>query len=181
MKASDITLAIVITLIFVSLFLYNLLVANSKNISNNWAEYRCNPSIMPFADFFGHDSGENFTFCIQDIQTDYMSYLLQPVNYLMNVLNKSVNGLGESIQNIRKVINYVRTSIASVFQSIFGVFLNILIQFQHMVIKIKDLIGKLIGIMTTMIFLLQGSILGMQSAWNGPPGNMVKIMNEIKL
>ena len=116
MRSSDIFLSLIVLLIFAFLYYYNILAVGMKEIEDNWPVYRCNPSVMPFAGSFGHDVGDNFTYCIQNMQTDYMGVLLQPVNYLMNVLNKSVNGLGESIQNIRKVINYVRTSIASVFQ-----------------------------------------------------------------
>ena len=89
MRSSDITLTIVIILIFVAMYFYNILAVGIKNIQDNWPEYRCNPSIMPFAGMFGHDAGSNFTFCIQNMQTDFMGYLLQPLTYLTSVQNIS--------------------------------------------------------------------------------------------
>tara|TARA_Y100000389_G_scaffold116342_1_gene113485 strand:- start:143 stop:559 length:417 start_codon:yes stop_codon:yes gene_type:complete len=137
--------------------------------------------VMPFAGTFGHDVGDNFTYCIQNMQTDYMGVLLQPLDYLTSVINETMGGLGEAIQDIRNFINFIRNSITSVVQSIFGVFLNILTEFQFMVIKIKDMVSKVIGIMMTMMYLVQGSVMTMQSTWNGPPGAMVRFMGNISI
>ena len=137
MRSSDITLTIVIILIFVAMYFYNILAVGIKNIQDNWPEYRCNPSIMPFAGMFGHDAGSNFTFCIQNMQTDFMGYLLQPLTYLTSVQNISMGNLMGSIQDIRGFINVFRNFITSIVQSIFGVFLNILIQLQFMIIKMN--------------------------------------------
>ncbi len=50
-----------------------------------------------------------------------------------------------------------------------------------MVIKIKDMVSKVIGIMMTMMYLVQGSVMTMQSTWNGPPGAMVRFMGNISI
>ena len=181
MRSSDITLSMFIILIFIGMYFYNILAVGIKRVQDNWPEYRCNPMIMPFAGTFGHDAGQNFTFCIQTMQTDYMGILLQPLNYLMTVINKTTGGLMNSVQDIRSFINEIRNSITNIVQSIFGVFLNIVTQFQFMLIKIKDMVAKLIGIMASMMFILQGTVMTMQSSWNGPPGQMVRFMSKISL
>ena len=181
MRSSDITLTITIILIFVGMYLYNILAVGIKNIQDNWPEYRCNPSVMPFAGMFGHDTGSNFTYCIQNMQTDYMGYLLQPLQYLTNVQGNTMGKLMESIQDIRGFFNVIRDFITSIVQSIFGVFLNILIQFQFMIIKIKDMVGKVIGTMATMMFILQGTVMTMESTWAGPPGSMIRMMSKMKI
>ncbi len=50
-----------------------------------------------------------------------------------------------------------------------------------MMVKMKDMVGKVVGIMTTMMFILQGSVMTMQSTWAGPPGAMVKMMSKMKI
>lgn len=181
MRSSDITLTIVIILIFVGLYFYNVLAVGIKDIQDNWPEYRCNPSVMPFAQTFGHDSMENFTYCIQTMQSDYMGVLLQPINYAMSVTNSATGGIMNSVQSIREFMNQLRNSITSIVGSIFGVFLNILIQFQFIIVKIKDTMSKIIGIMATMMYILQGSVMTMQSSWNGPPGDMVRFMGKLQI
>lgn len=181
MRSSDITLTIVIILIFVGMYFYNILAVGIKNIKDNWRVYRCNPSVMPFAGMFGHDVGSNFTYCIQNMQSDYMGYLLQPLNYLTSVQNNTMGTLMESIQDIRGFFNVIRNFITSIVQSIFGIFLNILIQMQFMLIKMKDMVGKVVGVMATMMYILQGTVMTMESTWAGPPGAMVRTMSKIKI
>ena len=181
MKSSDITLSIFIILIFVGMYFYNILAVGIKNIQDNWPEYRCNPSIMPFAGTFGHDVMDNFTYCIQNMQTDFMGYLLQPLDYLASVISSVSGDLTEVVQDIRSFVNVFRNFISSIVQSIFGVFLNILTQFQFILIKMKDMLAKIVGIMASMMFILQGSVMTMHSTWNGPPGQMVRLMSKMKI
>jgi hypothetical protein len=52
------------------------------------------------------------------------------------------------------------------------------IEFQRITIGIKDLMGKTIGIMVTLIYVIDGSIKTMKSAWNGPAGQMVQKLGK---
>ena len=69
--------------------------------------------------------------------------------------------------------------ITDVIKSVFGIFLNILIAFQQMLIKTKDTMGKMVGIMATLMYLLQGSIMTAQSTWNGPPGGLIRTVGKL--
>ena len=181
MKSSDITLSVFIVLVFIAMYFYNILAVGIKNVQDNWPEYRCNPMVMPFAGTFGHDAGQNFTYCIQTMQSDYMGVLLQPINYAMSVTDSATGGIMNSIQSVREFINQLRNSITSIVQSIFGVFLTILIPFPFIIVKIKDTMSKIIGIMATMMYILQGSVMTMQSSWNGPPGDRVRVMGKLQI
>ena len=181
MKSADITLSIFIILVFITMYFYNILAVGIKNIKDNWPKYRCNPMMMPFAGTFGHNVTQNFTYCIQTMQGNYMGTLLQPLNYLMSVTTKTIGGLRESIQDIRSFINVFRNMITSIVKNIFGIFINILTQFQFIMIKMKDMMGKIVGIMATMMYLLQASVMTMQSSWKGPPGEMVRFMSKISI
>ena len=64
MKFSDIILSLLIIFIFLMCCLVSYLSKGFKHIQNNWPQYRCNPVIMPFAGYFGHDTEENFAQCI---------------------------------------------------------------------------------------------------------------------
>lgn len=176
MKTSDITLTIFIFIVFIILYIFNVLSIGIKKVSDDWPNYRCNPTVMPFASIFGHDPISNFTYCIQNMQTSYMGYLMQPLHYNFNVLGNLGANLTNDINNVRAFINNLRNFITDIIQKIFGVFLNILIEFQRLTINIKDLFGKLIGIMGTLMFTLSGSIMTMQSAWAGPPGQLARAL-----
>lgn len=176
MKTSDITLSFIIFFIFIGLYIFNVLSVGIKKVAEDWPNYRCNPTVMPFASIFGHDPVSNFTYCIQNMQTNYMGYLMQPLQYNFNVLGDMGSNMTEAINDVRAFFNNIRNFITDIIQKIFGVFLNILIEFQRLTINIKDLFGKLIGIMGTLMYTLSGSIMTMNSAWDGPPGQLARAL-----
>lgn len=143
-------------------------------IKANWPLYRCNPMYMPLAD----DINENFIYCIQSMQTDYMGYLLQPITFITSSITTMLGGFLNDVQNIRAMFDKIRTFFTDTIQSIFGIFLNLIIEFQRIIIGIKDLIGKTIGIMVTLMYTMDGSIKTMNSVWNGPPGQLVKALGK---
>lgn len=145
-----------------------------SQIKSNWPLYRCNPMYMFLAD----DIEENFTYCVQNMQTSFMGYLLQPLTFITTSLTTMLGGFMGDIQNIRAMFNKIRTFFSSIIQSIFGVFLNLIIEFQKITIGIKDLIGKTIGIMVSLMYVMDGSIKTMNSTWNGPPGQLVRALGK---
>lgn len=144
------------------------------NIKANWPLYRCNPMYMFLAD----NVEENFTYCVQTMQTNFMGHLLAPLTYITQVLGAQSGELLGSIQNIRAMFFKVRTFFSSAVESIFGVFLNLVIEFQRVTISIKDLIGKTVGIMVSLMYVMDGSVKTMKSTWNGPPGQMVRSLGK---
>ena len=176
MKGSDIFLTFIIILIILALYLFNTLSIGVANIKKNWPQYRCNPSVMPFAGYFGHDAGSNFTYCIQGMQKNFMSFLLQPTHYALSTLDGVVGSITKDIQYVREKIADFISTITSVIESIFSVFINIIIQFQRMIIKLKDVFGKVLGVMTTLIYLIESSMLTGTSIMAGPVGSTLRFL-----
>jgi len=176
MKTSDLSITIFILIVFIILYVFNVLSVGINQIKEDWPVYRCNPVIMPFASIFGQDVVNNFTYCIQSMQGNYMSYLMQPLQYNLNIIGNIVKGLTGAINSVRAFFNNIRNRIIGIVKSIFSVFLNILIEFQRLTINIKDLFNKLIGIMVALMYTLNGSIMTMNSAWSGPPGQLTRAL-----
>jgi hypothetical protein len=176
MSSSDTSKTIFIIFIFIGLVFYNILRVSIKQIEEEWPVNRCNPMYMPFASFFGHNTSENFSFCIQNMQSSYMGVLLQPLNYNFSVMTDFGTSLTKNLTDVRAFFSNIRTYTTDIVQSIFGVFLNILVEFQRTIVNIKDLFGKLTGIMTTMMYTLQGSMMTMESTWAGPPGQLTRAL-----
>ena len=179
MKSSDITLTIFIVVLFILLFMVNILAVGIKNIENNWPTYRCNPVVMPFASMFGQDAVTNFTFCIQTMQSNYMDYLMQPIHYNLGVMGNIGSIITDALNSARAFINNLRNMITEIVGNIFGVFLNILIEFQRMLVEIKDMMAKTSGVMAALMYTMDGSVLLAKSTWNGPPGQLVRGLQAI--
>jgi hypothetical protein len=131
---------------------------------------------MPFAGVFGHNSSENFAFCIQNMQKNFMGPLLQPLNFNIGLLGDITSGLTDSVNSNRSFLSYFRVSVNDTFSNIFSTLFNMMVEIQRIFINIKDIVGKLVGVMTTSLYILNGSIMTMESAWNGPPGGLVRAL-----
>jgi hypothetical protein len=143
-------------------------------IKANWPLYRCNPMYMGLAD----NVEQNFVYCVQTMQSNFMGYLLQPLTFITGSLSTMMGGFMNDIQNIRAMFNKIRTFFSSIIQTVFGVFLNLIIEFQKIIIGIRDLVGKTIGIMVSLMYMMDGSVQTMQSTWNGPPGQLVRALGK---
>lgn len=171
---SDIFTSMLIIVIFMALCASNALAVGIKDIEKNWMIYRCNPGIIPFASFFGHDTQENFMYCIQNTQSGYMKYLMVPFNYILSLVGTVAGQLVKNIQDIREFINKLRERILKVLQDLFGVIMNILITFQKIIISMRDLMNKLIGIFTTILYLMTGALYTIKSMWDGIAGVLIR-------
>ena len=143
-------------------------------IKANWPDYRCNPMYMPLSD----NLQEDFTYCVQSMQTNLMGYLLQPITFITSSFSNLSGTFMTEINSVREMFSSVRTFITNIIQKIYGIFLNIIIEFQKIIIGIRDLVGKLIGVLTALMYIIEGSEYTMESAWNGPPGQMVKALGS---
>ena len=140
------------------------------NIQDNWAVNRNNPLFL----IFSNNPEQDFSYLVQNIQTNYMGYLLEPLNFITSNLGNMGGLLTDSLNDVRNVISNIRTFLATLTQNIYGVFLNIVIEFQKIIIKIKDLVQKLVAIMAVLLNIVSTSIDTMESGWNGPGGQMVR-------
>lgn len=176
MKFTDIFLSILIIIIFVIIFFSNVLLIGREKIRKNWNKYRCNPMVMPFARFFGHNTMKNFVFCIQNMQANYMEEVMKPLQSNIKINNQTSMNLGNSMQSMRNMMNQTRSFGGFMFEKIFSVFFNTLIQLQYMMIKLKSVFAKTIGITTAMLYLVDGSVKTGESIWVGPVGGMLRTL-----
>jgi hypothetical protein len=159
-------MTVIVILVFFIAISYYYIYNNLQPIKADWANQKCNPTVMPFAGLINPPdpkkmsafdfTAQNFTGCIQNILSDIAGTFLAPFYYLVNSLTKTLDGLNASVQAIRGVLNTIRNSVGKVSEEIMGKALNIMIPLQQIVIKIKDTINKTQGVMLTSIYMLMG-------------------------
>jgi hypothetical protein len=143
-------------------------------IKKDWPKYRCNPMYMPLSD----NIGEDFTYCVQNTQINMMGYLLEPLTFLLSNISSISGEFSESLNSVRDMFRVVREFLTNIVENIFGVFSNLVIEFQMITISLKDSVGKIIGILVSILYILDGSIKTMNSAWKGPAGQLVKAVGS---
>lgn len=176
MKTSDLLYSIFIIIVFILLYVANILAVGKKNIEDNWPMYRCSPMIMPFASMFGHNTSKNFAYCIQNMQTDFMSNLLQPANYNLSLSSVSMQQHSDDMNNSRGMFANIRGFLAKSTSTVFGVFSNMMIFVKQLMLVFKDVLLKFVGVVKALMYLMDSAYQGAQSVWNGPPGKLVRAL-----
>lgn len=170
MRGKDIFSVVIIFMIFTILFVANFLVVGIENIKQNWPLYRCNPVVMPFAGVFGHDPASNMVYCVQSMQSEYMSYLLEPLYYGLSSVRSIGDNLMSDVQSIRKVTGGMRSMSLTNFTSVFSKFENIRIEFHRILVKFKDVTSRMLGTLLAFCYVFIGGMDSGQSIIRGPIG-----------
>lgn len=174
MRASDLSRSALVIAVFVALYSFNVLSVGVAKVKKKWPIYRCNPAVMPFASWFGHDAIQNFTYCIQNMQTNFMGHLLQPLHYNVNLLGDVVGSTSEAVNDVRQFFYKLRSMIANLTQTLFAVFLNVVVEFQRVTIAVRDMFGKLTGMLVVLIYTVGGTMMTAKSWLDGPPGDLMR-------
>jgi len=149
---------VLFTLYILGVFIY----CRIKEIKKDWPLYRCNPIYMPLAD----NINENFVYCVQTMQTNYLQYLLQPLIFITKNIGGMVGGLVGQVEAVRAMFAKLRTFIPNIFTNLFGSFSTLTIEFEKISVGIRDMLGKTTGVLLTIMFILEGSIKTMTSGYN---------------
>jgi len=163
---------IYINLGFIAQILIMYIYTSVDEIKKDWPKYRCNPMYMPLSDNISQD----FTYCVQNTQVNFMGYLLEPLTYITSNLSNMGSEMTGTLNNFRVMISNIRTFVSSITGNIMGVFMNLIIEFQKIIISIIDLVGKIAGILAAVLYLIDGGTKTLNSAWNGPFGQQVRAM-----
>lgn len=152
-----------------------------SQVKDNWTDYRCNPMVLPVAGYINKEDGQtssdatssNFTYCTQNIVTNFMGSILDPLYYVVSSLTDLGGEFGDTINAIRGVINAVRSFISMITSGIMNTFSNVIVAFMKTIIDIEDLLGKMLGIAQVMVYLNLGLNDTAQSIGNSEEFKMV--------
>jgi hypothetical protein len=180
MRFHDILLATMILSSFLACYFVSYVMGAYLEIKNNWVKYRCDPIIMPFASFFGHDTGKNFSQCIGTLQSSNMDYFMGPINAAHGAISSNISSISGQLDSVRSLQSKLRPNIGGQFTNIFGIFNNLMIQMQKFTIGFRDMVMKILGTLTVIMHMMQGQFLLGSSAATGPiTQTPIKVVEEI--
>jgi len=134
-----------------------------EEVKRNWPKYRCRPSIMPFASFFGHNTAENFNFCLMNMFGQEMGSALGPVFQILGTVITTLSVLVQTANSIRVQFATMMGGINTLFQNFADRFKQLLSAVQMSAYRIKLIMGRLYGAFFAMIYM---SIAGMTAVDN---------------
>jgi len=157
---------LITTLIFILALVASSKLTDFQEVKNNWEKYRCRPDVMIMADYYGHDTSDNFNFCLKngfdkrakEAIGPFYSYLGKFVEILMTMLS--------SLNSIRMIFATIIGSATQIFSEFSGRIQALFYRFQMSAIRMKMLMGRVFATMYAIIFMGMSGIKATQNFGN---------------
>ena len=143
----------ILLIVMMGLWFYMIGFADIEKIRNNWKQYRCVPFLIPFSSFFGYDTTENFTFCLQGIMSGTIGPILGPIFQILATFVKIFSVLIDVVNNIRLMIATFLGGINTVFQNFMDRFLQLVDNFKRTMQRMRMLFSRLYATFFSIIYL----------------------------
>ena len=168
---SSVFIFIVLIIILFLSFSYFQVMNQLKPIKDDGAAKRCSPKVIPFAGLINKPdnmsvvdfTGQNFTYCMQNILTSITGDAVQPLTYITAGLSEIFKELFEALQFIRNMMANIRASMASIAKEIMGRVLNIMTPLQTIIIAVMDSMQKINGVLTAGLYTSLGTYYALKS------------------
>jgi len=128
-------------------------VSNYQKVRENWKYYRCQPSVMPFASFYGHNVAENFQFCLKGIFTGHAMEITAPFSSVLGIFGKILGQIKGTINSITESISTMGGGIMTIFQDFADRIKNFFFQLRLSAIRIKNMVTRMHAIMFSVIYM----------------------------
>lgn len=157
---------------------YNETIKKASEIAENWPEYRCRPSVIPFASQLTGGKVNTLTngieclltFYIKPYVTAFISPFIQFFERILEVIVDLVN----SVQNIRKMFHYMRESIRGFLLDIATMFYGYAKKLSYMVNRMMDTFNKIFRVFENIMYSLGYAIYTVAAIWNSPIGGVAR-------
>jgi hypothetical protein len=144
---------VITTLIFIGALVGFSKILDVQKIKKDWPKYRCRPDVMLMADFYGHDSSENFEFCLQNGFQDRAKQALGPFYTYLGKFVEILMTLLKSINSIRMIFATIIGSVTQVFSEFSTRMQTFMYTLQSTAIRMKFLMGRVFATMYAVIFM----------------------------
>jgi hypothetical protein len=140
-----------LTVVLISIFLavvaiIGAQISNYREIQKNWALYRCEPSIAPFAKFYGYDLAETMNFCMSEAVREHAGGVIDPIYQGINKVTGVVDGVYQQVQSVAGGVE----SLLAGFRDFVVNFINSMrligTRIRMSFIRMKDIFGRVYGL-----------------------------------
>ena len=129
-------------------------------IIDNWADYKCNPMITPFAPAFGKDSAETMRECSSANFTSLSYEMHSPFMNVFDSFSDALGNAGSMLGDMSFVSGNVAGSFGSSFSQILGQLGNVGATIQYLMIKIETLLQRLVATIAVIMFAMSSVLQG---------------------
>jgi hypothetical protein len=122
-------------------------------IGNDWPRYRCKPYIMPLASLFGHDSAENFQFCMKESYTSESSQSFAPLYAILSQFTGTVGIMVDTANGMRQLLGNFMTTTKTFVWNVKAKIDALLFQLRLSFLKMQTLMNRVYGTMYSIVWM----------------------------
>jgi len=146
-----------------------------KQIFANFASYRCNPLMMPFAGLFGYNATENFQFCLGNLLQGRLAEVFSPLFTLLGTFGTTLEMVVNAALGLRKLFSNFLLTVNGFIANVRDRIQMLMTEVRMSFLKLKELMGKVYGTMYAVIWM---GTSGLTAEGNLADNDLVKFMME---
>lgn len=127
-------------------------IANYYEITQNWEKYRCQPTVAPFAKFYGHDVTETLNFCASEAVKEHAPGVIAPIYEGVNKVISVVDGVYEKAEAVESGIAGLIGGFATFVTNFVNSLGLIGTRIRMSVVRIKDIFMRLYGSFIAFVY-----------------------------
>ena len=144
----------IVTIIVVAIIGFIIYYSDSiEEVKKNWAKYRCQPSIMPFAFIYGHDTGENFQYCMGNIFQGSAMEIAGPFVGILGSITQTVSSTMNATNSLRQSVATMGGGINVIFQDFTDRIKNFFFQLRLSAIRMRNLLTRMYTILFSIMYM----------------------------
>jgi len=137
-----------------------------QHIKDDWANQRCNPLMMATAGLFGHNTKDNFEFCMGKIFTTHSAPHMGSITTIFGSFTTLLGSIFDSINSMRNTIASLGGGINVVFQEFTDRITMFFYTLRMSAIRLKMLFARMYAILFSVMYMGLSGITGMSSFTN---------------
>jgi hypothetical protein len=143
----------IVTILLGALWYFMGAAIDVAEIGRNWPKYRCSPAIMPFASFYGHDTAQNFNYCVGNIFTGKVGSFTNPFAGILGILIQNVMKFIDNLSSLRIELATLLGGVDKMFQEMVDRLKLLMSQVRKTGQHMKFLMGRIFGTFYAVIYM----------------------------
>lgn len=142
-----------ICLLLIGGFVAIIVSSSTSEVAANWPKYRCAPNVMPFAALYGHDTAENFEFCLKNIFKGQADQLLGPFGSVIGNFIGTLSTLVESANSMRLQMATLVGGVTNITKEFQDRITQVMFRTEMTAQRMKMLMGRMFATFYAIIYM----------------------------
>ena len=151
-KESTTLMFSIITTVLVGIVFALINMSRYVEIVRNWPEYRCDPSISPFAPYYGQDLAETLGFCLGEGVRKHAPAVIDPIYQGINKVTGVIEGVFSTVSVIQTGVSGLLEGLQTFMLNFTNSFRLIGTRVRMIFVGMRDIFARIYGMFMAVVF-----------------------------